>query len=161
MRSLIPSLLVLTLLGVAAPAAANPPRSAAALEADRAIDAAFLAGRRLLVLLDRTRLSGDQRRASCVDTKLSEVNSFRRMLEERRQRLLDAEARGDADGASHERRVVRTLHLQLRRLEVRGRQCVFPEAGQRDQTVVVVTVSPDVPHEDPSLFSEADRQRHW
>lgn len=149
------------LLGSVAPATANPPRSAAAREADRAIDAAWLAGRRLLILLDRTRLSGDPRRASCVDSKLSEVNSFRRMLEERRARLLDAESRGDAGDASHERRVVQTLHEQLRRLEVQGRRCVFPEAGRRDQTVVIVTVAPDVPNEDPSLLTEADRQRRW
>jgi hypothetical protein len=154
-------LLVLALLGLAAPAAANPPRSSAALEADRAIDAASLAGRRLLILLDRTRLAGDRRRTSCVDSKLSEVNSFRRMLEERRLRLLAAESRGDAGGATHERRVVRTLSEQLRRLEVQGRRCVSPEAGQRDETEVIVTVAPDVPDEDPSRFTEADRQRRW
>jgi hypothetical protein len=132
--------------------------SAGAREADQAARSATLAGQRLLRMLDDARLSGDASRAACVDGKLAQANSFGRTILHRRERLLAAQQRGDGSATAHERAVIRTLSLQLRRIEREGRACVYPEVGE-EGTVVTVLISPEVPREDPSLFTEDDRRR--
>ncbi|MEQ8457442.1 MAG: hypothetical protein RLO52_47240 [Sandaracinaceae bacterium] len=143
---------------VALPALANPP-APAVREADVAVHDATLAGRRLLHVLDQTRRSGDPTRVRCVDVRLAQVNSFQRMLGERRARLLSAMERGDAEGTRHERFVIRTMHRQLRALERAGRACVMPEVETDGRTVVEVIIGPEVPDEDPSVLSEEERRR--
>lgn len=143
---------------LAAPAAATAP-APAVREADVALHEATLAGRRLLQVLDQTRRGGDAAQIRCVDGKLSQVNSFQRMLGERRARLLSAMQRGDAEGARHERFVIRTMHRQLRALERAGRACVMPEVETDGRTVVEVIIGPEVPDEDPSILSEEERRR--
>lgn len=159
MRVLIPSF-VLALVLPAAVASANPSERAAAMrEADAAARSAELAGQRLLRVLDEARLSGGQRRVACVDGRLSQVNSFTRMILDRRERLRAAVARGDDAAAAHERSVIRNLRAQLARIEREGRSCVHPEAGDSGSTVVVTIVDPEVPDEDPSLWN--DGRRRW
>ena len=155
MRLFVSALALTSLL--AAPAAATP--SSALREADVALHDATLAGRRLLQVLDETRRSGDRARSRCVDVKLSQVNSFQRVLSERRARLAAAIARGDEETARHHRVVIRTLHRQLRAAERAGRACVMPEVEADGRTVVEVIISPDVPDEDPSILSEEERRR--
>lgn len=156
MRRLVLSLALVALF--AGSAAADPPRSAAAEEADRAAHTAALAGQRLLRLLDEARVSGHRDRTSCVDGKLAQVNSFTRMILDRRERLRDAEARRDDAEAAHHRAVLRNLSAQMQRLEREGRACVFPEVGGSGTTVVTL-IDRDVPDEDPSLLTEEDRRR--
>jgi hypothetical protein len=127
--------------------AAEAPRSAASREARSAVATADLAGQRLLRLLGETRRAGDARRAACVDEKLTEVNSFARMISLRSQRLVAADGRGDRGETARERIVLRNLVSQLRRLEREGRACVEPvvEGGS---TEVTVLIAPDTPRED-------------
>jgi len=66
---------------------------------------------------------------------------------------------GDAEGARHERFVIRTMHRQLRALERAGRACVMPEVETDGRTVVEVIIGPEVPDEDPSVLSEEERRR--
>jgi hypothetical protein len=163
MRRLLPVLVLSSLLASPALAAADDaPRSRAVREADGAVRFADRAGRRLLSLLDRARREGDARRVSCVDAKLTQVNSFARLVADRRRRLVAAEARDDAGAAAHERRVIRTLRAQIRTLEEEGRACVFPGADQASgQTVVTVIVDPRVVPADDRLLGDADRRRRW
>lgn len=128
-----------------------PERSAAVREADHATGTAGLASQRLLRLLDETRLARDPRRIACVDEKLTEVNSFGRMIAWRRDRLIEAETRGDHRAAIHERRVIRTLVAQLRRVEREGRACVDHFASARETTIVETELSPGLPEEDLAL----------
>ena len=150
------------LLAGVAGAHAEEPASRALREADGAVHFADLAGRRLLGLLDGARLGGDQRQMRCVDVKLTQVNSFGRILLGRRDRLVRAEASGDEPAARHERMVIRNLHAQVRRLEREGRACVFPGADSGDgRTIVEVIVDRSVPDEDPSLLTDEERRRGW
>ena len=151
-------LTVLAILLVPLGASADPP-SAGAREADEAARSATLAGQRLLRMLVEARLRGDAPRAACVDGTLAQANSFGRSILDRRERLLAAQQRGDQSATAHERAVIRTLAVQLRRIEREGRACVHPETGERG-TVVTVLIGPEVPREeDPSLFTEDDRRR--
>ena len=124
---------------VALPALANPP-APAVREADVAVHDATLAGRRLLQVLDQTRRSGDSTRVRCVDVRLAQVNSFQRMLGERRARLLSAMERGDAEGARHERFVIRTMHRQLQALDEAAHLDVDDAAQVLDKNVLVTAV---------------------
>lgn len=143
-----------------ATAHADPAQHAAALEeAERAVRRADLAGQRLLRVLDEARLARDVRGAACVNDKLSQVNSHGRMILDRASRLRDAAARGDDAAVRRERLVIRNLSAHLARLEREGRACIYPEPRERAGTVVVTIVDPDVPDEDPSLWTEADRRR--
>lgn len=119
-------------------------------DADAAIDAADRAARRLLVLLDQSRLRRDTTRISCVDQKLSQVNSLARTLADRGRRLREADARGDAAEVAHQRRVLRTLVAQLQDAERAGRACVHAEANVENGTVVTVTIHPSIRHQDLS-----------
>ena len=127
---------------------ANPP---GVRDADRAIHAAELAGRRLLMLLDRSRRAHDVARIACVDQRLTQVNSFGRILGERREQLVAARSRGDRAEVVHLTRVIRTMSRQIRIFEREGRECVFPGAGAADRTVVTVTVDPSIRHQDLSI----------
>jgi hypothetical protein len=129
-------------------AADLPVRSAAVREADQATGTAGLASQRLLRLLDQTRLARDPRRIACVDAKLSEVNSFARMISFRRERLIEAEERGDEGAAVHAQRVIRSLVSQLRRVEREGRACVDSFVIAHEHTIVETELDPDLPDED-------------
>ncbi len=139
-------------------ASADPPRSHAAQEAARAAHTAMLASQRLLRLLGEARRVGDESGTTCVDGKLSQVNSFARLITEHRERLATAEAAGDGGTTAHVRLVLRNLDAQLQRLEREGRACVYPEATERGTTVVTI-IERDVPDEDPSLWTDEDRRR--
>jgi hypothetical protein len=150
-------------LGLASQAAhADPPgRGQPARDADRAVELASLASQRLLRLLDETRLSGHPLRTRCVDAKLTQVNSFTRLIIERRERLSAAREQGNETEVAHHRQVIRTLFTQLRRLEREGRSCVHPEPAVASRsTVVTVIVDRGVPREEPWLLTDADRRRH-
>lgn len=160
MRGLLVASLAMA-VGLAPDAASADPRerAAAVREADTAVHSAELAGQRLLRILDEARLTGRPRLVACVDVKLAQVNSFGRMIQDRRERLQRAVERGDDSAAAHERLVIRNLRAQLARIEREGRTCVHPDAGQSGTTVVVTVVDADVPDEDPSLLTEDDRRR--
>ena len=146
--ALVRAALLGALLALPSVATADLP---SASDADLAIDAADRAARRLLALLDQTRRARDVSRISCVDRKLSQVNSIARTLTDRRQRLREATARGDAAEVAHQRRVVRSLVAQLREAERAGRACVYPEANVENRTVETVTIDPSIRHRDLSL----------
>jgi hypothetical protein len=148
------------LLVLAAPCAAfaDPPSRAASF-AEQAASSATLAGQRLLRLLDQTRLARDRERTACVDRELAVVNSFGRRILERRERLLAAEQRGDRAEARYQSLVIRTLLEQLRRAEREGRACIDAQANEPGSTVVTVVREAGLPHEDPSVLTEADRLR--
>lgn len=130
------------------------------VEADQAARAADQAGQRLLRLLDHARLSRDVQRTACVDAKLTQANSFGRMIHDRRERLRAAAARDDRAAVAYERSVIRTLEAQLRRVERQGQECVYPELGVANgRTVVIVEVGPEVPEEDPSVLTDEERRR--
>lgn len=149
MRSmLVRGVVLCALLSAPTLAAADPPASR---EADAAVRAADRSGRRLLILLDQSRRARDVARIACVDLMLSQVNSFGRMLSERRRRLGEAQARGDALEIAHLRRVLRRMVSQVTTLERQGRACVYPEAMEADRTVVTVTIDSSVRHQDLSI----------
>jgi len=128
------------------PAAANPPP--AVREANLALVRADQEAVRLLRLLDQSRLSRNVAQISCVDTSLSQINSFSRILELRRDRIQAASARRDAATVAHERRIVRRIYRQLRDVAREGRACVYPSAGDDDRTIVEVLIDPRVRHQD-------------
>lgn len=132
-------------------AAADPPDT---VEADRAIRLAQIESRRLLTLLDRSRVRHDARGERCVDRKLAQVNSFSRMLVDRRRRLAAAD---DSRAAARERAIIVRVVRQLRDVAREGRACVFPAAGGPSTTVVEILEAPDMPHRD--LSQVPDRQR--
>lgn len=160
-RGVLVRTLAVALALAPAGASADPPaRQAAVREADSAARAADLAGQRLLRTLDEARLGGLRERVTCVDGKLSQVNSHTRMILDRRERLRLAVERGDDGAVAHERVVIRNLLRNLVRLEREGRSCVHPEAGASGETVVITTIDPDyVPDEDPSHWTERERHR--
>ena len=154
-------LIPLSIAFVATSAHADAP-SRASRDAESAVHFADVAGRRLLGLLGDARTGRNPQQVACVDEKLTQVNSFARILQERRQRLLSAEARGDAAAARYESMVIRNLHTQLRQLEREGRACLFPGAEAADGvTIVEVIVDRDVPNLDLSLDSAEERRRRW
>ncbi|MCZ7684069.1 MAG: hypothetical protein M5U28_36970 [Sandaracinaceae bacterium] len=161
MRGMLLRSLAIALALAPGAASADPPnREAAVREADSAARTADLAGQRLLRVLDEVRLGGERQRVTCVDGKLSQVNSHTRMILERRERLRAAAQRGDDGAVAHERLVIRNLVRNLARLEREGRSCVHPEAGASGDTVVITIVDPEeVPDEDPSLWVEAEHHR--
>lgn len=139
--------LVLSLLALGlwpASASADPP-SAASQEADHAAQRAESAGRRLLGLLGERRAIGDAARARCLDTALTQVNAFSRVILQRRARIREAEAQGAAARVRHERQVIARLTSQLRALEHEGQACVVPSHQSDGRTVVEMTVDPRVP----------------
>jgi len=88
---------------------------------------------------------------ACVDQKLSQINSFGRMLSTRRRDLDEARARRDPREVAHLRRVLRTMVSQVRVLEREGLACIYPSAGEDDHTVVTVTVDPSIRHRDLTI----------
>ncbi|MCC6873878.1 MAG: hypothetical protein IT378_06145 [Sandaracinaceae bacterium] len=177
-----PLLLMLALL-LSVPAAADPPagsaapsaaqrsaaqrsaaqrsatqRSAAQHDALVARTVAEGASRRVLALLGQSRAERNPTHARCIDGKLSQIHGFSRMIEERHRRLSDAERRGDAGLVAHERQAIRRLAVQLRTLERDAVRCLYPELeGDDGRTVVVVTVSRDVPDEDVGAYLARSR----
>ncbi len=141
----------------ASSAFADPP-STAVREANRAARTAEVAAQRLLHLLGEARRSGDRTGTTCVDGKLSQVNSFGRMIRDRRERLLDAERRHDAAAVAYQRAVLRNLDAQMRVLERAGRACLF-EGSEDHGTTVITIIEEEVPDEDPSLTSDEERRR--
>lgn len=159
-RSILTVLLCLAIGLAGASAHAHPPtRSRAAQDADRAVHLADRAGRRLLGLLDQSRLAQNRQQVACLDRRLSQVNSFARALESRRLRLADAEQRGDEATVRHEHSVIRTIARQLREVDREGTACVVGPRSTDRRTIVEVTISRDVPNEDVSRFGEAARRR--
>lgn len=171
-----PLLLMLALL-LSVPAAADPPagsaapsasqraaqrsavqRSAAQHDALVARTVADRASRRVLALLGQSRAERNPAHERCIDGKLSQIHGFSRMIEERHRRLSDAERRGDAGLVAHERQAIRRLAVQLRTLERDAVRCLYPELeGDDGRTVVVVTVSRDVPDEDVGAYLARSR----
>lgn len=128
------------------PAAADPP--AAEREANLALIRADREAVRMLRLLDQSRLSRNVAQITCVDTSLSQINSFSRILELRRDRIRVASAAHDEATVAHEQRIVRRIYGQLRDVAREGRACVYPSAGEDDRTVVEVLIDPAVRHQD-------------
>jgi len=133
-------------LCLALPASADPPP--AEREANLALIRADREAVRLLRLLDHSRLSRNVAQIRCVDASLSQINSFSRILELRRDRIHAAARRGDQATVAHERRIVRRMYHQLRDIAREGRACVYPSADEGDQTVVEVLIDPDIRHQD-------------
>ncbi len=126
------------LLGTAT-AAADPPAASVA-ELDRAIYAAERESRRLLALLDERRVRHDARGERCVDVRLAQVNSFSRMLVDRRRRLAEA----DAHDVPREQAVTRRMVRQLREAARAGRACVYGGSPLEDGTIVEVIIEAPV-----------------
>ncbi|MCB9597917.1 MAG: hypothetical protein H6719_34695 [Sandaracinaceae bacterium] len=127
-------------------AMADPPP--ALREVETALVQADREGVRLLRLLDETRLARNAPRIACVDSQLFQLNSVARLLELRRDRIRSAVARGDQAEIAHERQVVRRLVAELTRVSRAGRACVYPPAGAANQTIVEVTISREIQHEE-------------
>lgn len=149
MRSmLVRGAVICALLTAPSLASADPP---GARQPNAATRAAVHSGRRLLIMLDRSRRSRNALQIACVELKLSEVNSFARMLSDRQIRLGEARARGDAREVAHLRRVLRRMLAQIQILEREGRACVYPEALEEDRTVLTVSIDPAIRRLDLSI----------
>lgn len=153
MRHLAAAMAACILFGTSAASADPPARTVA--EADRAIRLAQIESRRLLGLLDQSRLRHDRRSEQCVDDKLAQVNSFSRMLLDRRRRLV---ADDGQTVESRERALIRAMVRQLRDVAREGRACVFPAAGGPSTTIVEVLAEPNLPHRDLSRVPDRTRR---
>ncbi|MFK7988327.1 MAG: hypothetical protein AB8I08_20065 [Sandaracinaceae bacterium] len=154
--------MALTLI-LASPAAADPPslRTSSLEQANTALARSSRASRMMLTLLDEARRSGNAQKSQCVDRALSQINSFTQNLEQRRDRLRDAIARGDETEAAHQQRVIRTVYAQVRARQAAGRACLYGDVPVgHNVTVVEMYVDEEVPrHRD--LSADAFRSRRW
>lgn len=147
-------------LALAAPAAADPP--SALEQANTALDRSSRASRMMLSLLDEARRSRNPRTSQCVDRALSQINSFTQNLEQRRNRLEDALARGDRLEAAHQRRVIQRVYAQVRDRQAAGRACLYGNVPVgHNVTVVEMVVDAEVPQHRDLSADAADRGRRW
>jgi len=136
------------LLGGSLPVAADD------LVTARVARRADLLARRAAFFLDEARVEADARRARCHDRVLSQTNAVIRMVHHRVEQM---ETASPPERVHHEY-VMGVVERRLDELEADLHACNGERyTTSRPGTLVIVTISPNVPREDPTVFRETRR----
>lgn len=107
--------------------------------------------RRVQQMLDEARGEGDMVRITCLDDKLTQVNSAARILGERSGALNDAVQANNGPLRNHEFIVISVLGQRLQLLEQEANQCVSAEIFEVGESLVTTTIEEETPAEDPTI----------
>jgi hypothetical protein len=119
-----------------------------------------LLSRRVMIALDEARRSRNPIRVQCLDRSLSQVHSTLRELERRAERVARGR-RPDSQMLRHDLSVVRVLGRRFGELEQEARVCNGEVAAERSRTLLVVTIDPEVPREDPTRLRREGDVSAW
>ncbi len=109
--------------------------------------------RRIQSMLDQARRDKDIVRLTCLNDKLTQINTNLRTLSDRIGRLQSAIEAGDTDRRDHEFTVISVLDQKLRNLEQEANQCIGQDAFETGATRVEVDVEPGTPEEQPERLT--------
>lgn len=87
-------------------------------------------------------------RVSCMNDVLTQINASMRMAVERLDRGRRSRLSGDVVEARRSEALVRSARDTVRALRTRATYCMEPwraEAAEREGTIVITTIAPDVP----------------
>jgi hypothetical protein len=106
--------------------------------------------------LAEARQQRDVVKTLCLSDKLAQLNVIIRTVKERREALLAAAQRRDAEMTGHEFTILSVLGQRGDQVIAEANQCIGEEAAYLGQTRVVTSVDPTLPPDgtDPSLDND-------
>ncbi|MGF1466073.1 MAG: hypothetical protein ACFCGT_08055 [Sandaracinaceae bacterium] len=112
--------------------------------------------RQLLQQLDEARRQNDIILVTCLNDKLTQVNTHRRTLESRTSSLEEAANLGDESRRNHEFTVITVLGQHFATLQAEANSCLGIDEYAVGVTALDVTVDPATPDIDPTLDMNVD-----
>ncbi len=122
-------------------------------EARRIQESAERIARRVQSMLDEARREKDIIRVTCLNDKLTQIDTNRRTLASRVSRFQDAASSGDTERRNHEFTVISVLGQKFRALEQEANQCIGQDVFETGATRVTVDVDPSTPDEQPESLT--------
>jgi hypothetical protein len=95
--------------------------------------------------LDRARQGRDVIKSLCLSDKLSQVDVAARSARDRQGALQAAVQRNDSELANHEFTILTVLRQRAEQLGAEANQCIGEEVAFVGQTVVLMSVEPNLP----------------
>jgi len=95
--------------------------------------------------LDRARQGRDVIKSLCLSDKLSQVDVAARSARDRQSALQAAVQRNDSELANHEFTILTVLRQRAEQLGAEANQCIGEEVAFVGQTVVLMSVEPNLP----------------
>jgi hypothetical protein len=95
--------------------------------------------------LDRARQGRDVIKSLCLSDKLSQVDVAARSARDRQSALQAAVQRNDTELANHEFTILTVLRQRAEQIGAEANQCIGEEVAFVGQTVVVMSVEPNLP----------------
>jgi hypothetical protein len=102
-------------------------------------------------LLATARSSKDIVQLNCVNEKLTQIKGLLRISEDASSKMNDAIASGTADVVNHEFTKIAVAHQKVLFLRSEAEQCVGELSVYTGDTVIEVSVGPDVVQYDPTI----------
>ncbi len=138
---------------VAARRPAAVPAEAQLAEARRIQQSGERISRRIQAMLDEARREKDIIRVTCLNDKLTQIDTNLRTLSDRISRFEAAASSGDTERRNHEFTVISVLGQKFRALEQEANQCIGQDVFETGATRVVVDIDPATPEEQPERLT--------
>lgn len=104
--------------------------------------------------LQEARQARDVVKVLCLNDKLNQLDVAIRTARDRASSLRNAVDHNDADRARHEFTILEVLKDRARAVVAEANQCIGEETGFVGESRVTVSIDPNIPDTDPSIFPD-------